>query len=225
MRKAKHLWRAVVVAALVIVAMSAVAQASVPTPPRRGQDGSTHEDWTFDTDANPAAPSTVSNPYGDPTASVVFDPVLGSGWQFDLGLGTQTGMWDLGSLGTISIDLPNRPYEGGLKEIWISVVCFEDPGWMAAPTVDIVSQGQITLLSEDTYIVEEDLISGAWNAHLSKWLIVPNPNSEQVIITSDLFGSVIDRVDIDTICVPEPATCAALLMGAPFLLLLRRRKA
>lgn len=223
MRKATYLWRALVLAALVVMAVTSVAQATVPAPSWRGSEGSTYQKWTFDTADNPVAPSSVSNPYGDPTASVTVGD-LGSGWQPEIpGMGTQTGLWDLGSLGTISIDLPNRPLGLEFKEMWISVVCFED--MTAAPTVEVLCGGVISFLGEETYLVEEDPISGQWNAHLSKWRIEPNPNSEQVIITSDLFGSVIDQVEIDTICVPEPASFATLLMGGPFLVLLRRRKA
>jgi len=171
-------------------------------------------------------PEVDSNPYGDPIALITLGD-LADGWQLGPGgLGTQTGYWDLGIEGAISIDVPNRPFDGGIKELWISVIYFEDEGFMAAPVVDVVSGGHVvTFLGEETFLVEEDPISGQWNAHLTKWLIVPNPDSEQGIIISRLSSSVIDQIEIDTICVPEPAICAALLIGGPFLLLLRRRKA
>ena len=78
MRKATYLWRALVLAALVVLAASTVAQGDAP--PWHGQDGTTYQKWTFDTADNPADPSSVSNPYGDPTASIVVGD-LGSGWQ------------------------------------------------------------------------------------------------------------------------------------------------
>ena len=227
MRKATYLWRALVLAALVVMAVSAFAEVDPTVPLWRGSEGSTYQKWSFDSEDNPAVLSSDPglNPYGDPTAFVTVGD-LGSGWQPNMGgFGTQTGLWDLGSLGTISIDLPNRPYDGGFKELWISVVCFEDPGWMVAPAVEVLCGGVISFLGEETYLVEEDSISGQWNVRLTKWRIEPNPNSEHVLITSDVFGSVIDRIEIDTICVPEPASFATLLMGGPFLLALRRRKA
>jgi hypothetical protein len=68
-------------------------------PPWRGQDGTTYQDWRFDTDDNPAAPEEVDNPFGNPRAEVTVG-YFGEGW-FDWlpGLGSKTGFWDLGGEG------------------------------------------------------------------------------------------------------------------------------
>lgn len=214
------------VTALVVMALSSVAHATAPS--WRGSEGSTYQKWTFDSDAaSQVSPEVVSNPYGAPTADVVLGEFGEPGWLPDLpASGSQTGFWNIGTLGTISFHLPNSPFNGGYKELWISVVSFNIDDIQPAPTVNVVSGGVVSFLGEETYLVEQVDGMSAWNGHLTKWLIVPNPNSEQVVITGDMFGgSVVDQVEIDTRCVPEPASFAALLMGGSFLLALRRRKA
>jgi len=216
--------QAAVFVVLCVMAASSVAQAYDTSPSWRGQSGSTYQKWTFDSDANPADPSVASNPYGSTSASISVGD-FGSGWLDQLsGMGTRTGYWDLGSLGSITIDIPNKPDGGSFKEIWVLVTYYEDIS--AAPVVGVTADGEIGAPEETIFEVEPIETGGAWKASLIKWQIVPNPDSEQIVFTSDeMFGSIIDEIEIDTICIPEPSSFAALLMGMPFALMLRRRKA
>ena len=72
----------------------------------------------FGNDDNPALPDLMTNPYGDAAALITVGD-LGEGWQESIpGFGTQTGFWDLGSGGTIVIDIDNRAELLTYKEIF-----------------------------------------------------------------------------------------------------------
>lgn len=213
--------RALVLAFVVALITPVCVFAASTTPTWRGDDGSTYQQWTFDNDANPAAPPNVYNPYGTPSATITVGD-FGEGWLDSLpGLGSMSGYWDLGSAGQISIDIPNRP-GGAYKELWVLVTYFED--MTAAPAVTVQSQGQVSILDEVTFQVEAVDTGGAWMAYFGKWQIVPNPENERVLITGDMFGSIIDGIEIDTICVPEPTSLLSLLVGGSLLPILRRRR-
>lgn len=213
-------WLAWASAIVLVFVLGAVAQASAPD--WRGQAGTTYQRWLFDSDANPAAPNYVTNPYGPVCAAVTVGD-FGVGWIDSIpGFGTRTGYWDLGSVGNISVNLPNRPLQREFKEMWVRVTYFEDI--TQAPVISVNAVGEVSLIGESTEIVESVGTGGRWIASLTKWRIVPNPACEQVVITSDMFGSIIDEVEIDTLCIPEPSSFAALLAGIPFLGLVRRRK-
>jgi hypothetical protein len=188
-------------------------------PPWRGQDGSTYQEWRFDTNANPAPPEVINNPYGTASAAITVGD-FGSGWLDQLGgLGdTQTNYWDLGSAGTIVIDIDNRPEPLPYKEIWIQVTYFQDL-WQA-PAVDVPGA---SLLGGETRLIEHVSTGGDWFLDQTMWRIEPNPDHEQITVTADLSGSVIDQIVIDTICIPEPGTLAGLVVGCCLLAVRRRR--
>jgi len=190
-------------------------------PAWRGTGGTTFQEWTFSSVKNPAAPENVSNPYGDPTATVIVGD-SGLGWvgEDEIGTyGTKTGVWDLGAYGSLTLDIPNRPAAGGYKDIWVQVTYLYDPFDPPIITVDGAEY-----LGGESQVVEELPMFGTWICAQSKWRITPNPNSEVVRITgSDPMGSVIDQVVVDTKCVPEPSAMVSLLAGAVGMLISRRR--
>lgn len=195
-------------------------------PPWRGDEGTTYQEWRFDTDANPALPEVISNPYGSALAAIVLGDYA-SGWQEQLpGLGDQIGYWDLGGDrgnggGSILIDVDNRPLALEYKEVWVQVTYFRDMS--QAPTVTVPGAAYLT---GQTLLVEQVLTGGAWYLDQSIWRIEPNPDHEQILITSDpMWGSVIDQVVIDTICIPEPATMGLFLVGSWAVIARRRRAA
>lgn len=164
-------------------------------PDWRGQEGTTYQQWRFDDACNPAIPEVINNPYGQATATITVGE-YGEGWLYDLGLGTQTGYWDLGGTGgQIVLEIDNRPEPLPYKEIWVQVTYYV--GIIVAPTVD-VPEGR--LISTQTILVEEDIFGG-WFLDQSVWRIGPNPAQEQIIVTADPnWGSVIDQVVVDTNC-------------------------
>jgi len=189
-------------------------------PPWRGEAGSTYQEWQFNADADPAAPDVIINPYGGACADITVG-MFGSGWWDQLpGLGNATGYWDIGGEGgQIVIDIDNRPLELPYKEIWVQVISFVDI--TQAPIVDV--PGAILLESEE-FVVEQVSTGGDWILSLTKWRLEPNPPHERIILTANpAWGTVIDFVAVDTICVPEPASLLLLSLGVPLAALRRRR--
>jgi len=194
-----------------------VAAAHDVFPPNwRGLDGTTYQEWQFGSGDNPAAPDVINNNYGDASASITVGN-FGEGWMDNPGLGTQTGMWDLGSGGQIILDIDNQHISAGFGDICIQVTYYA--GIFVAPTVAVPGA---QFISSQTVLVELDGVLGAWYLDQSIWRIEPNPISEQIIVTSDSSGGVIDQIVVDTICVPEPATIALLTVAG--LAILRRRR-
>jgi hypothetical protein len=194
-----------------------VAAAHDVFPPAwRGLDGTTYQEWQFGSKANPAAPDVINNSYGSAIASITVG-AFGEGWMDNPGLGTQTGMWDLGSSGQIVLNIDNRRISAGFGDISIQVTYYG--GLFVAPTVAVPGA---QFISSQTVLVESDGVLGAWYLGQSIWHIEPNPFSEQIIVTSDSFGGMVDQIVVDTICVPEPATITLLTVAG--LAILRRRK-
>lgn len=204
------------------LAMSAAAAADDLYPPDwRDSEGATFQHWTFSTDANPAAPEVVRNAYGDPIA-VISVGEMGIGWvDVDIpSYGSMTGVWDLGSCGTIDLYIPNRPALGPYKDVWVQVTYLVDP--FEEPLVDV--PGAELIGEPESQVVEELPGFGQWVCAVSKWRIYPNPDNEVVQIVAGGFGSVIDQIVVDTKCVPEPSAFVSLLAGAVGMLISRRRR-
>lgn len=190
--------RLVVLTVSIFVFLPTLAAAhDVFAPDWRGQEGTTYQEWRFDNDANPAAPDVIDNDYGSASGLITVGE-YGTGWWYDMGLGTQTGMWDIGGDdGRIVLDIDNRPWAVGYKEIRVQVTYYK--GISAAPTVSV--QGA-QFVSSQTVLVEEDTSLWGWYLDQSIWQIDPNPSHEQVILTGDYWGSVIDQVVVDTKSTP-----------------------
>ena len=198
---------------------AACALATDLNPPEwRGWEGTTYQHWCFDDADNPASPEIIDNDYGQASAAITVG-LMGEGWMDNPGLGTQTGIWDLGGAGgQIVLDIDNRPLPLEYKEISIQVTYYQ--GISVIPTVEVPGA---QFVSSNIDLVEEDMMFWGWYLERSIWRIYPNPDHEQIIITSDpSYGSLIDQVVVDTYCIPEPVTgCLLTLAGA---VLLGRRK-
>lgn len=169
-------------------------------PDWRGEERTTYQHWTFDTNNNPAIPEVNDNDYGTATATVTPNK-FGSGWLDQLpGLGSQNGYWDLGGYrdpcstgGKIVLEIDNEPKTGFLKEIWIQVTYFND--LTEAPFIQVPGAA---LVKEETYTVEEVDTGGEWLLDQSIWRIVPTPSHETIIVQSGQNGCVIDQIVVDT---------------------------
>lgn len=196
------------------VSIEAIAD-DVFIPEWRGSPGSTYQMWEFNDNLNPAFPDTVYNPYGSGNPPAVANITLGSyasGWLQQLsGLGNKQGYWDIGAEGaSIVLDIMNTPIANPYKDIWVQVTYFED--LTKAPIVDV--PGATMWAAPQHQVVENVSTGGQWVVEMSQWRIYPNPDHEQIILTTDIMaGAVIDQIVIDTICIPEPGTIAVLLLA------------
>ncbi len=164
----------------------------------RSRPGTTYQNWSFHSSANPMAPEEEINP-GSPLATVSVG-LLGAGWQDQQsGFGCRQGYWDLGSVGTIQLDVPNTAGSASsYKYVRVQVVQFQDSliyNQLAAvglsPSATLVSRQQQTI---------ETTLTGAWVVDKSIWRIAPCPAGEIVTVTAGLNSSLVDQVVVDTLC-------------------------
>ena len=198
------------VLSLCLVSMG-VAQADYYSPP--GWDNNpyfTHQSWQFDTHANPSAPTTDDNPFGEAVYEAS-DPVM---WH--AAFQGRSGVWEYNYGSLVDFWVPNELHPELTKEVWFQATYWTDTG------------GQI---SEDSWIfpdpagdvtfarVSREAVEGEADWYHDTWMgtIIPQPLSEEFTIFFDdgLFGDAtvyVDQVDIDTRCVPIP--CTVLLLGS-----------
>ena len=185
-------------------------------PEWRGQEGSTYQLWEFKTDTNPDVPNVVDNPYGDPIAEVQDDNPINMWWiGEDRG---HEGIWK--TEGMAKLDIPNSQNTDpeSYKNIVIQMI------YDAGPGVDawIRFSADGSDVSDGIKPVEsEDLGDGY---RYSRWEIQirPNPTEETIYALPFYCNLYVDSIEVDTICVPEPATMGLLSLGG--LLALRRKK-
>lgn len=191
-------------------------------PEWRGVDGTTFQEWSFSTSADPAIADILENPYGTAIADINVGQ-YGSGWHNQLlGMGSQTGYWDLGGVGgSITIEIDNVPETNPYKEIWIQITYYDD---ITAPPDVFVTNG-IFVSSQLGMLVEHVSTGGDWKLDQYIFRIEPNPNHETIqILPHPHWMSVIDHVIIDTFCVPEPPGFLMSLSGIIGLLFARIRR-
>ncbi len=208
---------------LMMILTSMLCGHDLAPPGWRGAECSTKQVWTFETNNPEVEPEIDENSYGPAIATVTLGD-FSSGWLDETpGMGTQTGVWDLGISGSISLNIPNCSEALEYKEVWLQVTYYED-SLIPAPSIDVMGAD---ILPEETQILEvEDtgLLGGVWKLHKSVWRIYPNPGSEIVAVSSDSSTTaMIDQVVIDTICVPEPMSFGLLLLGS-FVLSIKKQR-
>jgi uncharacterized repeat protein (TIGR01451 family) len=179
-------------------------EGDISAPCWRGRPGSTYQNWSFHRSGNPAAPEAASSP-GSPQASITLG-ALALGWQDILvGFGCRQGYWDLGSVGQMSLTVPNTAGSPtSYKNIQVQVVEFQDS--LAYNQLALVSIPGATMLSQSQTTVETT-VTGSWVVHRSVWRIAPCPAGETVLITAPLGSALIDQVVVDTLCVDLGPAC------------------
>jgi hypothetical protein len=222
-----------------IVILSAAVNAGArafPAPSWSGDDGTTFQQWSFSKrHCGPQLPDAGwVNEFGTPQLSV-YD----STWSNKVD--GHKGVWKFNSLSSeMIIDIPNSPESRLVKEIWVELTweaadtrncvpwwkaaynrnCI--PWWEAAGTRNHIPDQPIIGVWADHFekeLMGEKQIDNKWTASLYKITIWPNPSAEQITINGDIR---LDKVVVDTICIPEPATLGLLIGGA--LMAIRRRR-
>ncbi|MBN1845551.1 MAG: PEP-CTERM sorting domain-containing protein [Sedimentisphaerales bacterium] len=206
----------------------------------------THQSWSFTDASNPSAPDPGFISPGSPSFNLT---AANRTWVDDIGLvydfggnplGTRQGGWKIEGPSTdevwFTVDIPNEPNPHMYKELW-----FE----LTFRVTDMTHAGSITN-DVDLQVYAEGIIDGDHkfdylgdlggafgidiNGHI--WLRFegtfrydPQPPWEQIMLTGSVADGqqvLLDQIDIDTRCVPEPTTMGLLGMGV--FALLRRRK-
>jgi hypothetical protein len=164
-------------------------------PAWRGNDGTTFQHFTFDSNDNPASPELIKNIFGNADANIILGPIA-EGWIESIpGFGTQNGIWGLGSAGTITVNVTTGFHTTGPQEIWVQMTYLDDPWWNPAQ----LNISDANLIEQSPLIEVEDVGLGTyWYLQQTKWLIDQGKSNIEIIITSDIAGGYIDQVVIDT---------------------------
>ena len=214
---------AVSLVVLLLISASAFAVVCEDRNPAPFRDGAntTFQTWTFDTNANPAAPTDVANPYGNPWIDVA-DYSQGSYWVAnDMG---HQGVWAVGKgrngdLGDMVINIQNDPTLREEKKIWIQIVYSslggKEPMIGIKATDPQAPYAVIDLLPQYTQVLDNYYSYAVYSG-----TIRPNPKFESIFIRPRDCQVFVDCISVETQCIPEPMTMALLGLGS---LLLRRR--
>jgi hypothetical protein len=208
-----------VVVLVAVLSFGVCANAQYPW----GMDGmTTFQQWSFSQwDLGPVQPDAGwDNKYGTDELPSPYMVVTGGNYQFK-SISGHTGIWALGELDFL---IPNYPVAQPEKDIRIEIT------WKGAeltflpdtPLVGVVGFYNDEEIIPSVQILQDAPVPGTdgWKTSVFNISIWPNPANEWIAVKGDIY---VDRVTIDTICIPEPATFG-LLIGGAFMAIRRNRK-
>jgi hypothetical protein len=173
-----------------------------------GDTGTTHQIWDFTPghivpsgSGYTADPEVVFNPQPNRVAATI-TPMFSGSWD-DV---TKINASDFIQ---VALEIPNYEFLNDYKVIWVDI----GNAIVSGITISATDGGSTTF----NYLV----LPGQGDAEFGV-KIWPNPYVEKVnfYVTSATGPAVLDYIHVDTICIPEPATMALLVLGA---LVLRRK--
>jgi hypothetical protein len=168
-----------------------------------------YQDWQFTNSANPAPPTAATNTAGTAAATIIVG-YASSGWLDSVaGLGTQTGLWDLGgqdssdpahdTRGLVLLSIPNPgPASGNsYTDLRLRVVQFVNGVFY---TGDLTFSIPGAVYSGRT-VVESvpGSFGGSWVEDQFQWHLTPRPVQVSLTITGAADGTLLDRIRADTV--------------------------
>jgi len=180
----------------------------------------THQEWEFYTDQRLFVPPDIDdNPYEGPHYANIIGgqphrSEAGGAW-----------LWYPGCGGTdMAFRIPNESDPFKVKLVWLEITVTVAPS-RDLTVDDIEATCGAPSMPTVTLLWDKVLSSGGRYYYQALWELDPQPDEEWVTFipkpnTGEQFA--IEEVDIDTICIPEPATLSLLVLGG--VALLRRRR-
>jgi len=207
--------------------LSANAMAITLVPSWDGDPLSTYTSYTFTTDSRTAPPEEFVNPHGTPALLVEDEQFFGTGWQdpdgeFQLVREPDSGAWDLGQSGKMSIIVPITDSLGlSPKDLVVFVDLIWYLGPVSTPTFAIAGAFPIIESFESELVAPDGAGSWrrtVWQAEFEDY----TPDHITLVLQAPWNGSVIESVNIYTL-VPEPSGAALLCLALGGLAMRRRR--
>jgi len=206
--------------------MSAPAVATITITPDDGLYR-TYQAWSFTTDpVDPWTDIVADDHYispGTPVADVSTKSFPPGYWIDALPGGRQGGIW--GEAVNLDIWIPNTP-DPRLTKIIQAEVTYHVEEYVPGVHGYIDASSYVTAGNDPPYrsiSVNDTALADGWRDVTIEWRIPQIYPVEMVHLYLVDAGVAIDRIEVATICVPEPATLL-LLGGAAFVGWLRRRR-
>lgn len=220
----KLTYRSSIVLAVALLSLPSFADDLFPPAWRLSNPTATVQEWDFNSSNLPLAPDGniwgsggggFVNPYGTPlltqaTSAIHMASVFG-----------RNGVYVMpGGPPMMEFYIPNDPLGAGPKEFWVQISWFAG-GTPFRPDVTLFS----TAYSGPLSLINEFTMPDGWNHSTFAVTLPSKPSSERLVLNNfSPVGIAVDQVVIDTICVPEPASLAAIGLGCAMLIKSRRRQ-
>jgi len=197
--------------AAMVSIIAATAKPDYSNPPA-WQDNPyfTHQTWQFRTGASPVNADIDLNPFGESKLGIHGDNIRWSEYEF-----AREGVWTI-EQGWAQIEgiIFNEENEDLSKEIWIQATLHTSI--RGGVPIDILFEfpdGTYTVTPIDSSVI---VAPDGWLYQTYLFDLTPQPDWEVVGLNFSLPTGAyvaIDQLDIDTRCIPEPATLLLLALG------------
>lgn len=144
--------------------------------------------WDFETAANPAL-AAYTNSHGVPNATIALG-IGSSGWLASSSFGTNTGLWDLGEGGTITLNIPNS---AGLAAD-VSLEVDKLVGGPLSGRFTYTVPGATLLSSNSVFLNSGGLAD--WYRDTTTWRLAPSPGILTPVVIAPTEIGIVDRVRV-----------------------------